>query len=125
MVADTIEQEWVHFRTALLWSRAKPLSNGIRHQKGFYNLLRCFGRSMSLSFPSSDGTCVNPEKSYQFLSGQTELLSVAPSFSATDSGVFGREAPNDARAAEVMRQVVAAYHSLSTYGDKGTSIVQL
>jgi outer membrane lipoprotein-sorting protein len=36
-----------------------------------------------------------------------------------------REAPNDADAAEVMRQVVAAYHSLTTYGDKGTSIIHL
>jgi hypothetical protein len=40
------------------------------------------------------------------------------------TGIRG-EAPNDAHAAEVMRQVVAAYHSLSTYGDKGTSIIHL
>jgi len=35
------------------------------------------------------------------------------------------EAPDDTRAAEVMSKVVAAYHSLSSYGDKGSSIVHL
>lgn len=36
-----------------------------------------------------------------------------------------REAPNRTDAPEVMRQVVVAYHSFSTYSDKGTSIIHL
>lgn len=36
-----------------------------------------------------------------------------------------RPASNDADASEVMKQVVAAYHSLSSYADRGTSIVHL
>lgn len=48
------------------------------------------------------------------------VLFVPAYFAATQ-----REAPNDAHAADVMRQVVAAYHSLSTYSDKGTSIIHL
>lgn len=53
-------------------------------------------------------------------SAQTRESFVPQHFSGAD-----RAAPSDADAALVMRQVVAAYHSMSTYADIGTAVVHL